>query len=255
MLDAIVKNRNEDSYPFNVIDFDRLDLSAPVIFFTGPNGSGKSTMLKAIASLANAINLGNDKKDMFDYSHAFTLAWSLKLKRGYYFKSEDFYTYLEWAKDEIIVNQEMLDAAEERHTNKTTLQYFLETGLHKGNKKAMTNIVDDYMNISHGEGYINFFAERLRKETLYLLDEPETPLSFQNQLTLLSLIDDYVKEGSQFIICTHSPILLAYPNANIFYFDEQSVQIMDYDKHPLVVDYKLFLDNPERFMHYLLRED
>lgn len=253
MLNAMVQDRKIDEYPFNVIDFDRLALDAPVIFFTGANGCGKSTLLRAMASLSQAIDLGKGTKEEYDYHQGFTLSWSHKLKRGYYFQSEDFYTYLQWAKEEIGVNQQMLDEAEERHTNKTRLEYLLETGLHKANRQSMSDLVYDYMNVSHGEGYINFFAERLRSQTLYLLDEPETPLSFQNQLSLLTLIDDYVKEGSQFIMCTHSPILLAYPNALIYYFNEEGISEISYADHPLVKDYTLFLDNPERFMHYLLK--
>lgn len=254
MLNEIRKHNNINRYPFNVIHFDRLDLSAPVIFFTGANGCGKSTLLKVIASLTSSIDLGKGSKDTHDYTSGFTLAWSLKLKRGYYFQSEDFYTYLQWAKEEVGVNQQMLDDAEARYTNKSSLGYLLETGVHIHNTKAMDNIIENYLDVSHGEGYITFFADRLRSKTLYLLDEPETPLSFQNQLTLLSLIDEYVKQGSQFIICSHSPILLAYPNAQIYFFENDEISIVDYKNHPLVKDYQLFLDNPERFMHYLLKK-
>ncbi len=252
MLNDMTQIKKSSQYPFNVLEFDRIDLSAPVIFFTGDNGSGKSTLLKAIAYLTKSINLGRTNEDEINYGLGYKLSWSRILKKGYYFQSEDFYTYLMWAKDEIRENQEMLDNAEERHTNKTSLGYLLETGVHKYNRQSMSDIVDDFMKVSHGEGYITFFANRLRSQSLYLLDEPETPLSFQNQLSLLTLIHDYVEEGSQFVICTHSPILLAYPNAKIYYFNDK-IEEVDYDAHPLVSEYRLFLNEPGRYMHHLFK--
>lgn len=254
MLSSInQKHINDNDYPFNIVDFDKLNLEYPVVFLTGSNGSGKSTILNAIASLSNSISLGKDSFN-YEYNKSYSLSFSRKLKRGYYFTSEDFYTYLIWAKKEYQVNQEMLYEASNRHTNKEGLGYILETNLHKNNSAALNSIVDNYLKVSHGEGYIDFFKSRLRANTLYLLDEPETPLSFQNQLSLLSLIDEYTKLGSQFIICTHSPILLAYPDAKIYYFDE-TVESMEYNEHPIVNDYKFFLNSPDRFMYHLLKSD
>ncbi len=254
MLAAInQRNINEDDYPFNIVSFDKINLEYPVVFFTGSNGSGKSTILNAIANLSNSISLGKEAFK-YDYNKAYSLSFSQKLKRGYYFTSEDFYTYLIWAKKDYQVNQEMLSEASARHTNKEGLGYILETNLHKNNSAALNSIVDNYLKVSHGEGYIDFFKSRLRANTLYLLDEPETPLSFQNQLSLLALIDEYTKLGSQFIICTHSPILLAYPNAKIYYF-EDGVESLEYSDHPIVKDYKYFLDSPDRFMYHLLKSE
>ncbi|AMC93385.1 hypothetical protein AOC36_05150 [Erysipelothrix larvae] len=247
-------NATQTEYPFNILKFDSLDLSSPVIFLTGENGCGKSTLLNAISTLTQSIPVGKASSMHHPYEDGFKLSWSSKLKKGYYFQSEDFYTYLSWASDEVETNQMMLQDAQARHKNPESLAYLLETNLHKGNTQRMNGIVESYLKASHGEGYIRFFSERLRSQSLYLLDEPETPLSFQNQLTLLYLIGEYVKKGSQFIICTHSPILLAYPQAKIYYIHE-AINEVSYDNHPIVSDTRSFLKDPQRFMHYLFNEE
>lgn len=253
MIKNLKQVNNNETYPYNVVNFNILDLEYPVVFFTGDNGSGKSTLLSVIAHLSDCINLGKDQHEFHDYSKYYKLSFASKISKGYYFLSEDFYTYLTWAKREVKENEDLLKNTNARHKNKESLGYIMESNLHKSNMRAMDNIVEDYLHVSHGEGYINFFASRLRKNSLYLLDEPESPLSFQNQLSLLSLIDEYTKQGSQFIICTHSPILLAYPNAKIYYFDN-TIESIEYDEHPIVKDYQVFLNSPKRFMHHLLKD-
>lgn len=257
MLKHLKKNHSDsNTYPNDVLDFNSLDLDAPVIFLTGSNGSGKSTILKVIAKLTDSIDLGESlSANLYDFDTSnYRIAWSIPLRRGYYFQSEDFYSYLLNAHKERDSNHEMLQEAESRHSNKQSMAYLLETGVHRYNTSAMDTIVQDYLKASHGEGYIRFFQSKLRPSTLYLLDEPETPLSFQNQLTLIKLIDDTVKKGSQFIICTHSPILLSYPNAKIYYLDD-GIHEQHYEAHPIVQDYRQFLDNPSRYLHYLLEDE
>lgn len=257
MLKQLVKAEETEFYPQNAIDFSVLDLDAPVVFFTGENGSGKSTLLRTLSALTESINIGKVPRNPspgIDYRNGFRVSWNRKLRKGYYFQSEDFYSFLTWAEHEEQINQDFLDETEQRHRNKQSIGYVLEKGLHEHNTRSMNHIVNEFMQASHGEGYIRFFASRLRSKTLYLLDEPETPLSFQNQLSLLKLIDSYVKEGSQFIICTHSPILLAFPNARIYLFD-QDIQQISYNDHPLVSQYRSFLDHPDRYLYYLLQEE
>lgn len=254
MLREISKRSARNQYPYNTIDFEHLRLNAPVVFFTGENGSGKSTLLRAISIHSNsytvAKNIDYNSSQYLDYS----LSWSQKLKRGYYFQSEDFYSFLNWVSDEEKENKDLYDDAKARHGTHSSMGTILELGMHEGNRQRMNNMVDEFKLASHGEGYIRFFASKLRPNTLYLLDEPETPLSFQNQLTLISLIHEYVNKGSQFIICTHSPILLAYPDALIYQFD-QNIREIDYNDHPTVKDYKSFLSRPDHYLHYLLDDE
>ncbi|MEG0416429.1 MAG: AAA family ATPase [Erysipelothrix sp.] len=254
MLIEVSKLSHENTYPYNTVSFDTLDLNAPVVFLTGENGSGKSTLLRAIAHHSNSYSVSkNIDYQTHRYDH-FSLAWNTRLKRGYYFQSEDFYSFLNWITEEEVENKRLYDDAVERHGDNRSMGVLIELGIHEGNRKHMNNMVNELKEASHGEGYIRFFASKLRPNTLYLLDEPETPLSFQNQLTLMTLINDYVKHGSQFIICTHSPILLAYPDAKIYYFDE-TISSVSYDEHPIVKDYLSFMNRPQQYLHYLFKEE
>ncbi|CAM2807136.1 AAA family ATPase [Erysipelothrix tonsillarum] len=254
MLIEVSKLSDENVYPYNTIDFNTLDLDSSVVFFTGENGSGKSTLLRAIAHQSNSYSVSKKIDYQAHRYDRFSLAWHSRLKRGYYFQSEDFYSFLNWISEEEIENEKMYEDALERHGENRSMGVLIELGMHEGNRKHMDKMVTELKEASHGEGYIRFFASKLRPNTLYLLDEPETPLSFQNQLTLMTLINDYVKQGSQFIICTHSPILLAYPDAKIYYFDE-TITSMSYDEHPIVRDYSSFMNRPQQYLYYLFEDE
>src|SRR5205085_8753336 len=104
---------------------------------------------------------------------------------------------------------------------------------------------------SHGESFLNLFQSRFVPGGLYLLDEPEAPLSPQRQLALLSMLKEMVAEDAQFIIATHSPILMAFPNAALLNFDKYPVRQVAYDKLEHVALTKAFLNNPETFLRRL----
>lgn len=99
------------------------------------------------------------------------------------------------------------------------------------------------------------FESRLSPNSLYILDEPETPLSPQNQLTLLTLIDEQLKQGSQFIIASHSPILMAHPKACIYDMTQDAIQQIVYDDVENVAFMKHFMSDPQRFMYYALEDE
>lgn len=104
---------------------------------------------------------------------------------------------------------------------------------------------------SHGESYLDFFKSRFRPNGLYLLDEPEVPLSPMKQLSLISMIKEMQEENAQFIIATHSPILMAIPGAEIISFDNLPPQVVSYDDLEHVKLTKDFLNNKERYLRYL----
>ena len=247
-----------DQYPYNSTHFSQLEFTSPVTFLTGDNGSGKSSFLRIIKELSNAIDIGQGRKFDHNLKHQFEsyyqLSWSQKSHRGFYLQSEDFLNYLLWAEREEHYYEEQLKEVDERHEDKTRLEYKLEYGVHEGNRKRMNTVTKEIAHASHGEGYLKFFESRLKDNALYLLDEPETPLSFHSQLAFLEMMDKAIKRGCQFIVCTHSPVLLAYPDAQILYFDHTITEVT-YNDHPLVTNLKNFLDAPERFMHYLLNDD
>jgi predicted ATPase len=115
---------------------------------------------------------------------------------------------------------------------------------------AAAEFLARYDGRSHGESFLDLFGARLG-DGLYLLDEPETPLSPHRQLTLLALLGDATKRGAQFVVATHSPILLAFPGARIYDFDALPVRATTYDALPHVTLTRDFLNAPERYVRHL----
>jgi predicted ATPase len=108
---------------------------------------------------------------------------------------------------------------------------------------------------SHGEGFFKLFRSRFVGEGLYLLDEPEAPLSPSRQLSLIAMIHQMIAQGGQFIIATHSPILMAYPGATLLSFDDGRIQSVAYDTLEHVTVTRNFLNNPDAYLRHLLADD
>ncbi len=203
-----------------------LHFHAPVTFFTGENGSGKSTLLEAIAVSYGFNPEGGSRNYHFStYDSHSELGTALSLVRsaekiewGYFFRAESFYNV----------------ASMEEEYSKTA------------------RIQAHYHQRSHGESFLKMAQLNLKGRGFYLLDEPEAALSPQRQLTLLSEIYDSTKLGSQFIIATHSPIILGIPDAEILSFDENAVHCINYEDVDSVKITRLFLDHRHQVLHALL---
>jgi predicted ATPase len=220
----------EDCYPFNIEIFRRTDIiqfSKPVTFFIGENGSGKTTLLKAIARNCD-IHIWEDRQRgrhhvnrYEDLLHRHIMIAGDKVG-GSFFASEIFRHFAEILDDWAVADP-------------GSLQYF-------GNSSLVEK--------SHGQSHMAFFANRFRIEGLYLLDEPENALSPKMQLELLRLIRMFAARGdAQFIIATHSPILLACPEADILSFDQIPIQKVEYENTDYYRIYKDFLNNRERYLN------
>ncbi|HUF76827.1 MAG TPA: AAA family ATPase [Longimicrobiales bacterium] len=107
---------------------------------------------------------------------------------------------------------------------------------------------------SHGEAFLRLFAARLAPRGVYLLDEPEAALSPQSQLGFLAMLKDAVDAGSQFLVATHSPLLMATPGATILSFDEAPVRRVQYDELESVRLVRDFLQAPERYLRRIWGE-
>lgn len=227
-------NYDPDYYPFNIpaVRFLRksanLPLEKPVTFFVGENGTGKSTLIEAIA-VALGFNGEGGSKDFFfttQRTHSelcdhLTIAKTVAPKDGFFLRAESFYntaSYLE---------------------KNSTLTRYGGVSFHAQ---------------SHGESFLALALNRFEGNGLYILDEPESALSPQRLMSLLVVIDELVKNNSQFIIATHSPILMAYPNADILEFSDQGIQKVGYRETEHFKIMKQFLDDPERMVKYLLSE-
>lgn len=214
----------------------RLEFPSNVTFFVGENGSGKSTLLEGIAVAmgfnpeGGTLNYGFSTND----THS-KLYEALTLERGIYRPKDGFFL-----------------RAESFYNAATYLEEVADT-------PGLPNVFDFYGGKSlhaqsHGESFMALCLNRFGGKGIYLLDEPEAALSPQNQLALLSRIVQLAKDGSQFIIATHSPILMACPDAVIYVIDENGIHETPYGETGHVQLTRSFLENPERMLRYLLEE-
>ncbi len=246
-------------YPFDIPiikSFDELQFHKPVTFFVGENGSGKSTLLEAIAAGVGSYTVGSEDIHTDEsLAHArrladkMTLGWSKKTRRGFFLRAEDFFGYAKRMHNMVLELEEQADEFDE---NLTGYGRLLAKGAVMNQQRAITNKYGRNLdNNSHGEGFLKLFQSRLVPNGVYILDEPEVPLSPQRQLTLLSLIKEMVNQDSQFIIATHSPILMAFTDASILSFDSYPVEEVKYEDLEHVTLTKAFLSNPEAFLRRL----
>ncbi|SRR6266567_2796051 len=227
-------------YPFSlpaIRNLDVLSLHRAVTLFVGENGSGKSTLLEAIAVAAGFNPEGGTKNFRFGtrISHS-PLHEYLRLvkgirrpKDGFFLRAESFFN--------VATEIERLDS---EGGGPRVIDSYGGKSLHEQ---------------SHGESFMALMLNRFGGNGLYLLDEPEAALSPQRQLSALARIHDLVKAGSQFIIATHSPILLAYPDAHIYSCSTDGIELTAYtdtEHYRVMHD---FLANPERMLNVLFAAD
>jgi predicted ATPase len=225
---SVPEKCDSSKYPFNIRAFaPGIDLAfgSKVTFFVGENGSGKSTLLEALAECCGFSPEGGSRDhhtavfaDRSPLARALRLSWLPKVTEGFFMRAESFYnfaTYIQGVSD---------------------LRRYGGKSLHEQ---------------SHGESFISLFANRF-KQGIYILDEPEAALSPQRQLTFLKIIHDMATPGhAQFLIATHSPIILSYPGAVLFSLDGNGIQEIDYRDTKHFVITRDFLNSPERFFKHL----
>jgi predicted ATPase len=214
-------------HPFDVAALRGLDLElrSKVTFFVGENGSGKSTLLEAVAQGCgfNVHGGGRDHQaqtvdNRGDLASALRLSWMPKVTDGFFMRAESFFNFASYI-DQV-----------------STLQRYGGRRLHEQ---------------SHGESFLALFLNRFDRG-IYVLDEPEAALSPQRQLAFLKVIHDLEATGqAQFLIASHSPILLAYPNATLLSLDGGAIQEIAYADTEHYKLTKAFLDSPERYFKYL----
>lgn len=229
---------NNSAYPFSlpvVKNLDKLKLNSNITFFAGENGTGKSTLLEAIAVNYGFNPEGGSKNFNFStmtthselHRHLILSKGIYKPKDGYFLRAESFYN----------VASEI--------ENMDSIPSFAPLIKKSYGGKSLHEQ-------SHGESFWSLIMERFSGNGLYLLDEPEAALSPSRQMALLVRIYELENLNSQFIIATHSPILLSYPNAQIFVLSEGKITLTPYKETEHYIITKQFLNNPEGMLHHLL---
>jgi len=221
-------------YPFNLEvlhQTQRIPFKTPVTFFVGENGTGKSTLLKALCRQCGIHIWEHEHRPRVQtnpYEEALYLyigvEWTNGKVPGSFFGSETFKDFAQFLDEWAAEDPDMLS-------------YF-------GGKSLLTQ--------SHGQSLMSLFRARYRIRGLYLLDEPETALSPRSQLELLKVLNDMGKAGhAQFVIATHSPILLACPNATIFSFDGIPAREIAYEETEHYQIYHQFMKDREAYLSQL----
>ncbi len=234
---AVVLKRDEvddfDHYPFSipaVRQLEELPLDSAVTLLSGENGSGKSTLTEAIAVAAGFNAEGGSRHMTVSTrpSHS-TLHRYLRLVRGttrprtgYFLRAESFFT--------IATYVEQIPDAVASHGGRS---------LHEQ---------------SHGESFISLVVHRFGPKGLYILDEPEAALSMRGQLALMRRMHDLIAEGSQFVISTHSPVLLGYPGATIYVLSDDGIAATPYEDTEVVELTRSFLGGREQFLRHLFED-
>ena len=254
--------RTTDAFPFTVPavrSLPELSFDTPVTFFVGENGSGKSTLLEGIALAAGLPTVGSGDATADTtlsaqraLGKALKLVWNKRTRRGFFLRAEDFFGF---AKQLAQMRADMLHRMGELDDEYKDRSAYAK-GLAQGPMAASLADMERRYGIdldanSHGQSFLRLFQSRFVPDGLYLLDEPEAPLSPQSQLALLAMMAEMVEQRAQFIVATHSPILLAYPGARIYSFDGTPVRETDYASLEHVTLTRAFLNNPEQFFRHL----
>lgn len=261
-LDAIARRpqiQEADRFPWTLPlfrDLPDLRFAKPVTFLVGENGSGKSTLLEALAVGMSAVAIGRDDLDRDDsLDAARRLARGLHLRRQrhakvrMFMRAEDTFGFVLRLRHEIGAGERIRrDLEAQPPGTRLDMGAVLEAG---GAAELAGRYGANPDARSHGETFLFLLQDRLAPGGLYFLDEPETPLSPQRVLALMTLIKDGVAAGSQFIIATHSPILMAQPDSEVLLFEEGRVRPAAYDELEHVKLTRQFLADPARFLRHL----
>jgi predicted ATPase len=257
-----IPEKGAHRFPFTVPlirELPRVELNPQVTFLVGENGSGKSTLLEGLAIAANLVTVGSEtaKRDgtlaaQGFLARALKLVWNVRAFRGFFLRAEDFFGFtkaLAVDRAELLAQLERIDVdfADSSEYARNLARLPIRNSLAMMEQRYGVDLDAN----SHGESFLKLFRSRFVPGGLYILDEPEAPLSPQSQLALIAMLRGMVAQDAQFIIATHSPILLAFPGATIYSCDTIPLAAVKYDELDHVTITRDFLNAPERYLRQL----
>jgi len=223
---VVLGGRDSATYPFSIpaiVALDRIETAPGITFIVGENGSGKSTLVEAIAISAGLNPEGGSHNLSFetrgsesDLHLSLELVWERHPGAKFFLRAETFYN---------------------------TATAYEGVGIRGSHE------------LSHGESFLDAVARLIRPGSFVVMDEPESALSVTGQLKLMCALHDLVEDGSQFVIATHSPILLTFPDSRIYRLSEEGIASITYEESDAYQLTKSFLESPERFLRHLFAEE
>nr|MDD6336121.1 AAA family ATPase [bacterium] len=247
--------RRREGYPFSVpavAALEQLELEQPITVLCGDNGCGKSTLMEILAGKLDAIRIGNGKEiggraqAIQPWLSAFGLVLRQHARQHFFFSAEDFIKYIDWVERTKAEAREELLRIQEEYRDKSAEARGLASMPAMRTLAELEGMYSESLaKQSHGEGFLDFFASRLRDNGLYLMDEPEGALSYANQHVLAMMMLEAVQNGCQFIVCTHSPVLAAIPGADLIELSAAGAARCTYEQLDSIRYLKMFLANPE----------
>jgi predicted ATPase len=255
-----INTDKQQPFPFNIpaVRFAKgIELGEQVTIFVGDNGSGKSTLLESIAYSIDIPLIGGRiggaspsfaaAKEIKPY---LAISWKGQTRKGFFFRAEDFSHFIDNVdREREKIAMELIDLKGKVDDSvikqmRENMNYAL-VGMRK-------NYGMDVQAFSHGEAYLKILETRIMDKGIYLLDEPEAALSPLKQLSLIAFILEVLKGGkAQFIIATHSPILMGIPDATLYQITDEGMEQVKYKETDHYQITKRFLDNPESYLRHL----
>ena len=247
MADALVRAlavkrdqiEDPDAYPFSIPalrDLVELELDPAVTFFVGENGSGKSTLIEAVAIAAKLnpeggsrfLRMSTHESQSPLHRYLRLIKGTRRIRDGFFLRAESFFNVAT-----------RLEQMQREEGGGNALGPYGGKSLHEQ---------------SHGESFLALIANRFGPDSFFVLDEPEAALSLRGQLALMRRMHDLVAQGSQFVISTHSPVLLGYPDATIYALSDAGIVKTDYRDTENYELTRSFLDDRDQFLRHLFAD-